>query len=143
MALLHIKEIAENETFVDFIQHELCLLEKKNISRKAKEEIQQENQKLKELIIHLLRKYNCSVPMQFLQFNIPELETISSQRLTYLLRSMSREEGEPEIPGHPLVRTYINKEPHYGYCFSEGEEPTETILEMPPLHPIFFWDEDE
>lgn len=138
MALLHIKEIAENETFADFIQHELYLLEKKNTSRKTKE-IQQEDQKLKELIIHSLMGYNCVVSMGFLQYTIPELENISNQRLDYLLHSMSRKKGEPQTPDRPLVRDYINGAPHYGYCFSEEEEPTET----PPLHPIFFWDEDE
>lgn len=162
MALLNVKEVAKNKTFTDFIQHEIALLDRKN---SPKETVQAQDQELQKLILCYLKdfehglnvkrlqtipeldgvldNFEFSLNIRGLQVFIPELGTIPSNRLNRLLSSLVRKVDEPETPDRPLIKAYINKIPHYGYCFSEGEEPTETILEMPPLHPIFFWDEDE
>lgn len=158
MALLNVKEVAKNKTFADFIQHEIALLDRKNSSRTT---VQAQDRKLQELILCYLKdfehglnvkrlqaipeldgvldNFEFSLNIRDLQAFIPELKNISSNRLNRLLSSLVRKVDEPETPDRPLVKVYINGVPHYGYCFSEEEEPTET----PPLHPIFFWDEDE
>ena len=85
-ALLALAEVQENQALVDFINHELELLSKKNTSERKPTAAQKENEGIKEIILAALT----TTPAQIseLQKTHAELAEISNQKISALLRQL-------------------------------------------------------
>lgn len=89
-ALLNINEVKANQAYVDFINHEIELLEKKNGNRKPTKG-QEENANLKNLIIEELsanpnRLYTATEIMKSVQPYV-DIE-LTNQKISALLRQL-------------------------------------------------------
>ena len=85
-AILAIAEVQENQGLVDFVNHELELLSKKNSSERKPTAAQKENEIVKEIILAALT----TTPAQIseLQKTHAELAEISNQKISALLRQL-------------------------------------------------------
>lgn len=87
--LLTIEEISTNKGLVEFINHELELLEKKNGSGKMTKG-QIENEKIKESVAEVLFNHGKAIQIKDLQ-NLSGMENYSNQKLSALLRQMVKD----------------------------------------------------
>ena len=89
--LLTIGEVAENTMLVEFINHELELLDKKNASSKdgirKPTKTQQENEVLQDLILQSMEDEKLYT-ISDLQAEISELEGLSNQKVSALLKKL-------------------------------------------------------
>ena len=89
--LLSIEEVAKNEILVEFINHELELLDKKSASSKdgirKPTKTQEENKVLQDLILQSMED-NKSYTISDLQAEIMELEELSNQKVSSLLKKL-------------------------------------------------------
>ena len=85
-ALLALADVQENQTLVDFINHELELLSKKNSTERKPTAAQKENEIVKATILAALT----TTPAQIseLQKTHAELAEISNQKISALLRQL-------------------------------------------------------
>ena len=85
-ALLALAEVQENQALVDFINHELELLSKKNSTERKPTAAQKENEGVKAIILAALT----TTPAQIseLQKTHAELAEISNQKISALLRQL-------------------------------------------------------
>ena len=85
-ALLALAEVQENQALVDFINHELELLSKKNSTERKQTAAQKENEGVKAIILAALT----TTPAQIseLQKTHAELAEISNQKISALLRQL-------------------------------------------------------
>lgn len=90
-ALLAIEEVAKNPTLVEFIKHEIDLLEKRNTKRSDKPSKKQiENGGVKDSIIEAMEKGKLyQVKDMIKQFDF--LEDMSNQRVAALVRQLVEE----------------------------------------------------
>ena len=88
-ALLALAEAQNDQTLVDFINHELELLTKKNTSERKPTAAQKENEIVKKIILAALT----TTPAQIseLQKTHAELAEISNQKISALLRQLIQE----------------------------------------------------
>ena len=88
-ALLALAEVQENQALVDFINHELELLSKKNSTERKPTAAQKENEGVKAIILAALT----TTPAQIseLQKTHAELAEISNQKISALLRQLIQE----------------------------------------------------
>lgn len=84
--MLAMAEIASNPNYVDFINHELELLDRKNGNRKPTA-TQIENENIKDLILKVLDKPMTATEIMKAVQPMVEKE-LSNQKITALLRSM-------------------------------------------------------
>ena len=89
-ALLAIEEVKANSAIVDFINHEIELLEKKNSNRKPSK-AQAENENIKELILDKMGEnvnqlFTATEIMKAIQPNV-EIE-LTNQKVSALLRQL-------------------------------------------------------
>ena len=91
-ALLKIAEVASNVQLVEFINHELELLDKK-ASNKVTTTTQKENEGLKEIIVNTLTELGRPVTISELQAGNVELsrEKYSNQKISALLTQLKNE----------------------------------------------------
>jgi hypothetical protein len=93
-ALLAIPAVAENEVLVDFINHELELLAKKNTSEKKPTATQQANEVLKAAILDGMAE-NTLYTISELIKKIPECEGLSTSKVSAVVRQM-KDDGQVE-----------------------------------------------
>lgn len=89
-ALLNIPAVSDNPILVDFINHELSLLSKKNSTDKKPTVTQQANNALKEAIIDLLVDGNPYTVSQIIK-NVPECAGLSNQKVSALMIQLVNE----------------------------------------------------
>lgn len=88
--LLAIPAVSDNPVLVDFINHELELLSKKNSTDKKPTATQQVNGVLKEAIIDLLVDGNPYTVSQIIK-NVPECAELSNQKVSALMVQLVNE----------------------------------------------------
>lgn len=85
-AILAIAEVQENQGLVDFVNHELELLSKKNSTDRKPTATQKENEGIKEIILAALTNEPTSITN--LQKKDAALAEISNQKISALLRQL-------------------------------------------------------
>ena len=93
-ALLSLDEVKANNELVDFINHELELLSKKNASEKKLTPTQKENLTIQGAILNHM-EVNVLYTITDLLKNVPECAGMSNQRVSAIVRIM-REEKKVE-----------------------------------------------
>ena len=92
--LLSLNEVKANSELVDFINHELELLSKKNASEKKLTPAQKENLTIQEAILNYM-EVNVLYTITDLLKSVPECAGLSNQRVSAIVRIM-REEKKVE-----------------------------------------------
>ena len=106
---------AENTELVEFIKHELELLERKTTgSDKVKAKKNAENEKLKADLLVALAEYGEPVTVSDFHDKSPSaVAMLSTSKLTHLLTKL-KEEGK-------VVRTEVKKRPYYSVAPESAE----------------------
>lgn len=86
--LLALDEVKSNPTLVDFINHELELLAKKNSAEKKPTAVQVANEGIKEVILETLADSGKMMTISEMQKANEELAELSNQRISALVRQM-------------------------------------------------------
>ena len=103
--LANIADVKANPMLVEFIEHELELLAKKNSSEKKPTSIQAENIKIKEQIIANMEKTpNQIYTITDMMKNFPCCQNLSNQKVSALVRQL-KEDG--------LVKKFEDKRKSY------------------------------
>lgn len=97
--------VSDNAEMVDFIDHEIMLLDKKSSSPRKPSKVQLENTSLKEDIVAYLQNVAMPKCIKELQSEIPSLSELSNQRITHLLTDLVKSEV--------LSKEYVKKTPYY------------------------------
>lgn len=90
-ALLAIPTVAENEAYVEFINHEIDLLDKKNSADRKPSAKQTANDSIKVAILDYMevgKKYTISEIMKL----VPECADLTNQRVSALIRQLKDDE---------------------------------------------------
>ena len=105
------------EDMLEFINHEIELLQRKAATPRKPTATQIENTALREEIANFL--FNAEAPQTIKEItaNIEGLEGLSNQRVTHLLTAL-RKAGA-------IKRTVVKKVPYYEYGVEEGYAATE------------------
>lgn len=90
-----IPEVAQNKTLMDFIDHEIELLEKKNSSEKKPTAQQEANKGFKAKIVEVLKANKEPMTITEIQKADSELGEMSNQRVSALVRQL-KDEGVVE-----------------------------------------------
>ena len=85
-SLLSLDEVQSNAALVDFINHELDLLAKKNSAERKPTAVQVANEGIKTAILSALSK--TPVTISELQKSAPELAELTNQRISALVRQL-------------------------------------------------------
>lgn len=94
--LLEVKEVASNEIFVEFINHELELLDRK-ASKSTQTKTQVENENIKYDIMVALQEIDKPMTITDIQKNNEIMATYSNQKLSALLNQLVKEEKVNKI----------------------------------------------
>ena len=86
--LLAIKEVAENPMLVEFINHELDLLAKKNATDKKPTALQLANQSIQQAILDTMISTSKKYTITDLIKEIPECADCSNQKISVLVKQM-------------------------------------------------------
>lgn len=86
-AMLTEATIQANVDYVNYLQHELELLDRKNTSRKPTKE-QVENARIKDVIMDTLAQFTEPVRIATIQEQNSELGELSNQRISALLKQL-------------------------------------------------------
>ena len=90
-ALLNIAEVKENKSMVDFINHELELLEKKNASKSSAEtKTQKENASIKENLLNEMESGK-AYTISDMQKELACCKELTNQKISALLRQLIAE----------------------------------------------------
>lgn len=101
-----IKEVVkDNAEMVNFLNHELELLDRKNSTPKKPTATQVENSNYKELIVNYLSTQSEGQCIKDIQSNISELTELTNQRITHLLTDL--------VKTATLKKEYVKKTPYY------------------------------
>lgn len=103
-AILSVEAVAANAEMVNFINHEIELLNRKSSAKKPTKK-QLENETLKGIIVTYLVETDTMVTIKELQENIPELAPLTNQRISHLLTALKKEEK--------IDKEYIKKVPYF------------------------------
>ena len=87
-ALLALDEVKSNPNLVDFINHELELLAKKNSAEKKPTAVQVANNGIKEVIVETLTDSGRMMTISEMQKANAELGKLSNQRISALVRQL-------------------------------------------------------
>lgn len=113
--LLEIKDVTSNEDLVKFINNELELLNKKSAS-KTVSKTQEENNKIKEIIISELEKIAKPVTITELQELSESLASYGNQKLTALMTQLNDK-------GNGIVkRDYIKRKAYFSIKDNQDNE---------------------
>lgn len=85
--LLQIGAVASNESLVDFINHELELLEKKS-SKSTLSKTQVENNSIKDIIVNVLQEKSKPMTITEIQASNEDLKELSNQKFSALLKQL-------------------------------------------------------
>ena len=93
--LRNIEAVQQNPMLMEFIEHEIELLAKKNASEKKPTAQQTANENLKQVIVEALIENGGLMTVTDVQKSCEELAELSNQRVSALLRQV-RDEGKVE-----------------------------------------------
>lgn len=93
--LLSLSEVKANPVLVDFINHELELLEKKNSAEKKPTAVQVANESIKNAIYQGMQENRLYTITELIK-EIPECADLTNQRVSALIRQM-RDCAEPMV----------------------------------------------
>jgi hypothetical protein len=105
-AILAIPAVSANQELVDFIKHEIELLDRKSASPRKLTANQVENVRLKEVIFDHLVEADKPESIAMLRAEIAELKEMNSQKIAPLLNAMVKE-GK-------LTKVAVKKVSHWG-----------------------------
>ena len=93
--LANLAEVKANPMLVEFIEHELELLAKKNSSEKKPTAVQVANEGIKSVIVETLKANGGKMTISEMQKANEELAELSNQRISALVRQL-KEDGKIE-----------------------------------------------
>ena len=85
--LLKIGAVASNESLVDFINHELELLDRKS-SKSTLSKTQVENNSIKDIIVNVLQENAKPMTITEIQTSNEDLKELSNQKISALLKQL-------------------------------------------------------
>ena len=93
-ALLNLTEVKSNPTLVDFIEHELELLAKKNSAEKKPTAVQVANEGIKDAIYDAMQENRLYTITEIIK-EVAECADLTNQRVSALIRQM-KDDGKVE-----------------------------------------------
>ena len=93
-ALLNLSEVKSNPTLVDFIEHELELLAKKNSAEKKPTAVQVANEGIKDAIYDAMQENRLYTITEIIK-EVAECADLTNQRVSALIRQM-KDDGKVE-----------------------------------------------
>lgn len=109
--------VSANTEMVEFLNHEIELLQRKAATPRKPTDTQIENAGLRKEIADFLFKTETPQTVKEITANVEGLEGLSNQRVTHLLTAL-RKAGT-------IKRTVVKKVPYYEYGVEEGYATTE------------------
>lgn len=104
MLSLIAEKVADEPEMVEFLHHEIELLNKKATSRKPTK-VQIENESFKAEILTYLTEVGKAVTIKEMQAAVATLTELSNQKMTHLLSALVNE--------HKITKEYEKKTPYY------------------------------
>jgi hypothetical protein len=104
-AIANVAEVAANQEMVDFLNHEIELLNRKASSSRKPTKTQVENESFKALIVEYLESADTPKSIKELQAEIPEISELTNQRVTHMLTDL--------VKAETLTKEYVKKTPYY------------------------------
>ena len=104
-AIANVAEVAANQEMVDFLNHEIELLNRKASSARKPTKNQVENESYKALIVEYLSSADAPKSIKELQADIAEISGLTNQRVTHLLTDL--------VKAETLTKEYVKKTPYY------------------------------
>ena len=97
--------VADNAEMVEFINHEIELLNRKSSAVRKPTKNQLENEGFKADIVDYLKNADAPKTIKELQTAIPSLADLTNQRITHLLTDL--------VKAETLTKNYVKKTPYY------------------------------
>lgn len=97
--------VADNAEMVEFINHEIELLNRKSSTVRKPTKNQLENEGFKADIVDYLKDADAPKTIKELQTAIPSLANLTNQRITHLLTDL--------VKAETLTKNYVKKTPYY------------------------------
>ena len=97
--------VADNAEMVEFINHEIELLNCKSSAVRKPTKNQLENEGFKADIVDYLKDADAPKTIKELQTAIPSLADLTNQRITHLLTDL--------VKAETLTKNYVKKTPYY------------------------------
>lgn len=97
--------VADNAEMVEFINHEIELLNRKSSAVRKPTKNQLENEGFKAEIVDYLKGADAPKTIKELQTEIPSLAGLTNQRITHMLTDL--------VKGGTLEKNYVKKTPYY------------------------------
>lgn len=97
--------VADNAEMVEFINHEIELLNRKSSAVRKPTKNQLENEGFKADIVDYLKDADAPKTIKELQTAIPSLVDLTNQRITHLLTDL--------VKAETLTKNYVKKTPYY------------------------------
>ena len=97
--------VADNAEMVEFINHEIELLNRKSSAVRKPTKNQLENEGFKTDIVDYLKDADAPKTIKELQTAIPSLADLTNQRITHLLTDL--------VKAETLTKNYVKKTPYY------------------------------
>lgn len=97
--------VADNAEMVEFINHEIELLNRKSSAVRKPTKNQLENENFKADIVDYLKDADAPKTIKELQTAIPSLADLTNQRITHLLTDL--------VKAETLTKNYVKKTPYY------------------------------
>ena len=97
--------VADNAEMVEFINHEIELLNRKSSAVRKPTKNQLENEEFKADIVDYLKGADAPKTIKELQTAIPSLADLTNQRITHLLTDL--------VKAETLTKNYVKKTPYY------------------------------
>lgn len=114
LAILATAETANKEALIEFVNHEIELLDKKaNSSKSVPSKTQAENENIKTAIIEALNKAKKALTITEFQTANPEFEEYSNQKLSALFRQL--------ISAGKVEKTVVKKKSYFSVAVSDGQ----------------------
>ena len=104
-AIANVAEVAANQEMVDFLKHEIELLNRKSSSSRKPTKTQVENESYKALILEYLSSTDAPKCIKELQAEIAEISDLTNQRVTHMLTDL--------VKAGKLTKEYVKKTPYY------------------------------
>lgn len=104
-AMLAIPAIAEDDNMKSFIEHEIELIAKRSSAERKPTATQVENEKYKKIILNYLVATGEEKCIKELQAEIPEIASLSNQRITHLLSAL--------VNNDSVRKEYKKKTPYF------------------------------
>lgn len=103
VSILNVAEVSANQEMVDFINHEIELLDNRKASGKGMTKVQKENEGVKDLILQALSSGNKMTVTEII--GCEGLEGYTNQKISALLRQL--------VDADKVVKTIENKKSYF------------------------------